>query len=151
MVVAPDGMVAPRSVKIAGAQAQSWIVTSGLKPGDQVMVAGTMKLMMAPEVFLLPPQAVTHGGEGDTVMVAGPDGKALPRPVKGKAQEQSWLVTAGLKTGDQVMVDGVPRMAVGIKVVKPVPWQPGPAGQPGQSAPSAAKPSAAPASTAAPN
>jgi membrane fusion protein (multidrug efflux system) len=146
MVVAPDGTVAPRPVKIAGAQEQSWIVTGGLKAGEQVMVEGAMKLMMAPEVFLLPPQAVTRGAQGDTVMVAGADGKAAPRPVKVKSEQGPDLVISeGLKTGDRVMVDGAPKMMMGMKVVKPVPWQPGRAAG---AALGAAKPAAAPASAA---
>lgn len=46
MVVAPDGSVGPRPVKIGGQQGNSWIVTDGLKAGEQVMVEGAMKLMM---------------------------------------------------------------------------------------------------------
>ena len=46
MVVAPDGTVAPRPVKIGGQRGSQWIVTDGLKPGEQVMVEGAMKLMV---------------------------------------------------------------------------------------------------------
>jgi len=45
-VVADDGSVAPRQVKIEGAQGNSWIVTDGLKPGEKVMVEGAMKLAL---------------------------------------------------------------------------------------------------------
>lgn len=50
LVVAPDGSVAPRPVKISGAQGHQWIVSDGLKPGEQVMVEGAMKLMMGAKV-----------------------------------------------------------------------------------------------------
>ena len=44
MVVAADGKVAPRAVKIGSAQGGQWLVLDGLKPGDQVMVDGFQKL-----------------------------------------------------------------------------------------------------------
>jgi membrane fusion protein (multidrug efflux system) len=44
MVVAPDGQVAPRPVKVGGAQGGEWVVLEGLKAGDQVMVDGFQKL-----------------------------------------------------------------------------------------------------------
>lgn len=50
MVVAPDGTVAPRPVKIGGQRGSQWIVTDGLKPGEQVMVEGAMKLMLGAKV-----------------------------------------------------------------------------------------------------
>ena len=36
MVVTEDGKVAPRPVKIRGAKGDQWIVTDGLKAGDEV-------------------------------------------------------------------------------------------------------------------
>lgn len=45
MVVAPDGTVGPRPIKIGGQKGAEWIVTDGLKAGEQVMVEGAMKLM----------------------------------------------------------------------------------------------------------
>ncbi|MDR0478283.1 MAG: efflux RND transporter periplasmic adaptor subunit [Burkholderiaceae bacterium] len=50
MVVNPDGTFAPRPVQIAGQQGGNWIVTGGLKPGEQVMVAGISKVMMGAKV-----------------------------------------------------------------------------------------------------
>ncbi len=44
MVVDPDGQVAPRPVKVGGAQGGEWVVLEGLKAGDQVMVDGFQKL-----------------------------------------------------------------------------------------------------------
>lgn len=50
MVVAPDGSVAPRPIKISGQQGSQWVVTEGLKPGEQVLVEGAMKLMTGAKV-----------------------------------------------------------------------------------------------------
>ncbi len=44
MVVAPDGKVAPRPVKIGSSVNGQWVVLDGLKAGEQVMVDGFQKL-----------------------------------------------------------------------------------------------------------
>jgi membrane fusion protein (multidrug efflux system) len=44
MVVAADGTVSPRPVKIGTAQGGDWVVLDGLKPGEMVMVDGFQKL-----------------------------------------------------------------------------------------------------------
>ncbi|MDR2334282.1 MAG: efflux RND transporter periplasmic adaptor subunit [Burkholderiaceae bacterium] len=46
MVVAEDGSVSPRPVQISQSQGTDWIVTSGLKPGEKVMVDGLVKVGM---------------------------------------------------------------------------------------------------------
>lgn len=94
--------------------------------------------------MLVPQQAVTRSGKADTVLVVGPDNHVAPRVVKlGPAQGSNWVVLDGLKTGEQVMVDGFQKLPRGKPgdpiVVQPVPWQP-------QGAPTAP---AAPASAAA--
>jgi membrane fusion protein (multidrug efflux system) len=44
MVVAADGMVAPRKIKVGDAQGSQWVVLEGLQAGEQVMVDGFQKL-----------------------------------------------------------------------------------------------------------
>lgn len=44
MVVAADGKVAPRTIKVGGSQGGQWVVLEGLQPGEQVMVDGFQKL-----------------------------------------------------------------------------------------------------------
>lgn len=44
MVVATDGKVAPRTIKIGNEQNGRWVVLDGLKAGEQVMVDGFQKL-----------------------------------------------------------------------------------------------------------
>lgn len=69
MVVAEDGSVAPRPVQINGSQGNSWIVTSGLKNGEKVMVDGLIKLGMgATKVTPVPWQA----GSGEAPAAAAP-------------------------------------------------------------------------------
>ena len=44
LVVGPDQQVATRPVTIAGSQGNRWVVLSGLKPGEQVVVDGFQKI-----------------------------------------------------------------------------------------------------------
>jgi membrane fusion protein (multidrug efflux system) len=44
MVVASDGQVSPRPVKVGASQAGQWVILEGLKPGEQVIVDGFQKL-----------------------------------------------------------------------------------------------------------
>ncbi len=121
-----------------------------LLPGLYVRVR--LEQARATNAMTLPQQAVTRTAQGDTVMVVSADGKVMPRPVKiGSAKGAQWVVLDGLKTGEQVMVDGFQKLQPGA-TVKPVPWQPpSAAGAPaaGASAPSAAASASAPAASAA--
>ena len=93
-----------------------------LLPGLYVRVR--LEEAQAQQAFVLPQQAVSRSAQGDTVMVVGADGKVAPRPVKvGTAQGGQWIVLDGLKTGEQVMVDGFQKLR-GPGPVKAVPWQP---------------------------
>ncbi len=75
--------------------------------------------------MLVPQQAVTRTGQGDTVMVVDAQGMVAPRPVKlGGARGTQWVVLGGLKQGEQVMVDGFQKMMNPKAPVKPVPWTP---------------------------
>jgi membrane fusion protein (multidrug efflux system) len=94
-----------------------------LLPGMYVRVQ--LEQAKAGNAILLPQQAVTRSGQGDSVMVVAPDGKVAPRPVKvGGAQNGSWVILDGLKPGEQVMVDGFQKLRPGAPV-KPVPWNEG--------------------------
>lgn len=103
----------------------------------QGQIAGAMRV---------PQQAVTRGPQGDSVLVVGADGQAQPRQVSiAGASGSDWLVTSGLKGGEQVIVEGFQKMRPGAPV-KPVPW----AGAAASAAPAAsAAAAAAPAASAA--
>lgn len=99
---------------------------------------------------LLPQQAVTRGPQGDSVLVVGEGGKPSPRPIKiGGSTGAQWIVTEGLKAGEQVIVEGFQKMRPGSPV-KAVPWS---ASAPAvaAAAASAAAPASAPASASASN
>jgi membrane fusion protein (multidrug efflux system) len=92
-----------------------------LLPGMYVRVR--LEQAQAEAGIVVPQQAVTRGSTGDTVQVVGADGKVAPRPVKiGSAVDGQWVVLDGLKTGEQVMVDGFQKLR-GNAPVKAVPWK----------------------------
>ena len=97
-------------------------------PGGQLLpglyVRVRLEQAQATNAITLPQQAVTRTAQGDTVMVVAPDGKVAPRTIKiGSAKGTQWVVLDGLKTGEQVMVDGFQKLQGGAPV-KAVPWQP---------------------------
>jgi membrane fusion protein (multidrug efflux system) len=95
--------------------------TGTLLPGLFVRVR--LEQAQASNAIRLPQQALTRSPQGDSVMVVGPDGKVTPRAVKvGAQQNGQWVILDGLKTGEQVMVDGFQKLRPGAPV-KPVPWQ----------------------------
>jgi membrane fusion protein (multidrug efflux system) len=111
--------------------------TGSLLPGLYVRVR--LEVAKADDAVLLPQQAVSRTGSGDTVMVVGADGKVSPRPVKlGGNQGSRWVVLEGLKAGDQVMVDGFQKLRPNI-TVKAVPAHAAAPASPAASAASAAK------------
>jgi membrane fusion protein (multidrug efflux system) len=92
-----------------------------LLPGQYVRVR--LSQAELPSGVLLPQQAVTRTGQGDTVLVVDADGKPTPRPVTlGGSQNNQWVILSGLQKGEQVIVDGFQKMMVPGMPVKPVPW-----------------------------
>jgi membrane fusion protein (multidrug efflux system) len=73
MVVAPDGKVTPRPVKVGAAKGDQWIVLEGLKTGEMVMVDGFQKLRGPAPVKPVPWQAA---GASATAAAS----QAAPRP-----------------------------------------------------------------------
>jgi membrane fusion protein (multidrug efflux system) len=114
-----------------------------LLPGLYVRVQ--VEQAQASNAIAVPQQAVTRGENGNTLTVVGEGGKLEKRQVKITAgQNNRWIVTEGLKAGEQVMVDGFQKLQMlppGTPV-KAVPWQP--PGQAPAPAASAAAPAAAP-------
>jgi len=85
--------------------------------------------------LLVPLRAVSRDERGNpTTMVVGPDGKLQIRQITApRTIGQNWLVTAGLRAGDKVVVEGAQNLRPGTPV-KAVPLQQGgpQAGQPAQ-------------------
>ncbi len=77
--------------------------------------------------LLVPQQAVSRDGAGKPqAFVVNANGVLEQRAlVTDRAIGDQWLVSSGLKEGDQLVVDGQQRAAVGVKV-KVLPWSPKP-------------------------
>lgn len=134
-VVLEDGTELPRAGKLlfsdVGVDPTSGQITlrAEVPNPDRILMPGQyvrVRLSQAelPSGILLPQQAVTRSGQGDTVLVVGADNKPMPRPVKvGAALGNQWVVLEGLKPGEQVVVDGFQKMMAPGTPVKPVPWK----------------------------
>ncbi|MGK6308662.1 efflux RND transporter periplasmic adaptor subunit [Variovorax sp. DT-64] len=119
-----------------------------LLPGLYVRVK--VEQAQATNAITVPQQAVTRTQQGDTLTVVDAEGKMHKRTVKiTAAQNNQWVVTEGLKAGEQVMVDGFQKLMMmppGAPV-KPVPWKapdPASAAAPAAPANAAAAPAAKP-------
>lgn len=73
--------------------------------------------------FLVPQAGLARGPKGEaTVLVVGADNKAVQRPVTAaRTFGADWVVTAGLKRGDRVIVQGTASVKPG-DTVRPVPY-----------------------------
>ncbi len=72
MVVAADGKVSPRKVKLGAARGGSWVVMEGLAAGEQVVVDGFQKISGRGSVKPVPWQPLAAGA------AAGPASAAAP-------------------------------------------------------------------------
>ncbi|HEY5296724.1 MAG TPA: efflux RND transporter periplasmic adaptor subunit [Verrucomicrobiae bacterium] len=72
----------------------------------------------------VPQRGVSYGANGEpTVMVVTPDNKVEVRPVTTSAAVgDQWIITSGLKTGEQIILSGFQKVQPGM-VVKPVPFE----------------------------
>ncbi|MDB5856956.1 MAG: efflux transporter periplasmic adaptor subunit, partial [Ramlibacter sp.] len=87
MVVAADGQVASRTVKLGGAQAGQWVILDGLKAGEKVMVDGFQKLRPGSPVKPVPWTASGTAATGpagtSAVPAARPASAAASQAAKG--------------------------------------------------------------------
>jgi len=103
-----------------------------LLPG--LFARGVLEQAVNSRAITVPQRGVSVGANGiASVMVVGATNNVEARVIKiGQAVGNKWIVTDGLKAGDQVIVEGLQKSQPGM-VVKPVPFNP--AG--GNSAPAA--------------
>jgi membrane fusion protein, multidrug efflux system len=111
-----------------------------LLPG--MYVRARVEQAVQENAIAVPQQAVQRQADKAIVMLVGPDRKVTPRPVKAEtAIGNRWIVSEGLKAGEQVIVEGFQKAQPGT-VVNAVAWKQA-------AAPSTAS-SASPAASAAP-
>jgi membrane fusion protein (multidrug efflux system) len=86
-----------------------------LRPG--MFVKATVSGSMRPNTLMVPQKAVQETANGHVVYVATPEGVAEIRPVMvGQWVGDNWIITQGLKAGENVIVDGFQRLAPGAPV-----------------------------------
>jgi membrane fusion protein (multidrug efflux system) len=70
------------------------------------------------KAILVSQASVSHDSKGNAVaMVVGADGKVQPRVLQTpRTIGNQWLVTSGLKAGDQLIVDGLQKIRPGVPV-----------------------------------
>lgn len=80
---------------------------SRLRAGEFARIALTGAIR--PGAIVVPQRAVLESPKGKYVYVVGADGNARPRPVEAGdwAAPDGWIINAGLKAGERVVVDGV--------------------------------------------
>lgn len=94
--------------------------TNELLPG--MFVRAVLQTGAREQSILVPQQAVTRNSKGEAVvMVVGEEGKFAPRVIQTtQTVGDKWLVSDGLKPGEQIIVEGLQRLRPGV-VIKPVP------------------------------
>ena len=93
-----------------------------LLPGMYVTLKADLGLQH--NVFLIPQQAVLRDTVGAYVMTVAGDGKVARKDVAATAMRQGdWVITQGLKAGDEVVVSGVQKVKEG-EPAKASPWHP---------------------------
>jgi membrane fusion protein (multidrug efflux system) len=119
-----------------------------LRPGQFARV--TLSGGVRPGAIAIPQRAVLEGPGTKIVLTVNAQGLVEPRPIQvGDWTGQDWIITGGLKAGDQVIIDGMVKAAPG-KPVKIAQLPPAGA-QPNQAPPEGGQPATAPqANTAAP-
>lgn len=97
-----------------------------LLPG--MFVRGTAVLGTQPGALAVPQRAVQRNPRGQAfVMIVGEDNKVEERIIEvSRAVGNRWLVDAGLKAGDRIIMDGLQRVRPGMQV-SPVPFEEAPA------------------------
>jgi len=112
------------TIRIAGAFENPGNV---LRPGQFARVR--IVIGNAKGAVLVPQRSVIEVQGTYQVAVVGADKKAQIRPVKvGDRVGSQWIVTDGLKAGEQVVVEGVQKARAGA-TVSPKPWTPPAEGQ----------------------
>jgi len=124
-----DGSVFPFTGKITFAnpsynpQTGTFLIRATVDNPEGVLrpnqyVRARLKGGKRPNAILVPQRAVQQSGQGHFVWLVDKAGKAELRPVTlGDWYEDSWFVTEGLRTGDQLVVDGGLRLSAGATVV----------------------------------
>ncbi|MEO8384030.1 MAG: efflux RND transporter periplasmic adaptor subunit [Betaproteobacteria bacterium] len=96
-----------------------------LLPGQFVR---TQLILGRRDAIVVPQSAVTQNDQGRFVWIVGPDSKAVRQKVEaGPWAGRDWVIDAGLKAGDKVIVDNLIKLRPGTLVRVEAPTTPAPA------------------------
>ncbi len=149
-VLPQEGRIAFRDVRIRPETGTALLRARFPNPEGRLRAGQFIRLTLTGATrtgaLLVPQSAVLQSPTGSNIYVVDREGKAEVRKVElGVWQKDRWLISNGLKAGDQVIVDGVQRVRAGLPV-KAAPWKPAvPTSESKAVEPSAAKPADAPA------
>jgi membrane fusion protein (multidrug efflux system) len=118
-------------------------------PGNQLRAGEFVRITLSGSTrsaaIVIPQRAVLEGPAGKFVYIVNTESKAEPRPVEvGAWVTDGWIINAGLKPGERVIVDGVMKIGPGAPVNVTEPTPPKADGKPADNKP-AEKPAAKPA------
>lgn len=86
-----------------------------LLPGQYVTVR--LPVAVEEDVIVVPQRAVQTSPQGQAVLLVGPDGKVVLRPVKTAGLAgPDWIIAEGLAGGERVIVEGVQKARPGMPV-----------------------------------
>jgi membrane fusion protein, multidrug efflux system len=86
-----------------------------LRAGEFVRIV--LQGAVRPGATVVPQRAVLEGPKGKFVYIVNAESKAVPNPVEvGDWNGDGWIINAGLKPGDRVIVDGVMKLGPGAPV-----------------------------------
>ncbi|MDQ9170116.1 efflux RND transporter periplasmic adaptor subunit [Oxalobacteraceae bacterium R-40] len=134
-LVMEDGSVYPQSGKLLFSdlnvdQSSGSVTLRAEFPNPQrfllpgMYVRARLEQAVSQNAILVPQQAVQRDPAGAVVMVVGADSKVRSRQVKtASVQGNNWVISEGLKSGEQVIVEGLQKVKPGAPV-KAVPWKP---------------------------
>ncbi len=96
-----------------------------LNPNNQILPGQFLKIRLTTgkqeNVYLVPQAAVIQNERGFMVWTIGADNKVIPTPLKmGTWLGKNWIVRAGLKPGDRVVVDQIIKIRPGAVVAPTV-------------------------------
>jgi membrane fusion protein, multidrug efflux system len=127
-IVLVDGSVFPHKGKITfaepsyNAQTGTFLIRASVENPNGVLrpnqyVRARIKGAVRPQAILIPQRAVQQDSKGQFVWVIGNENTAEKRPVVvGDWHEDQWFILEGLKSADQVVVDGGMMLQPGMKV-----------------------------------
>jgi membrane fusion protein (multidrug efflux system) len=123
-----DGSVYPYTGRMTfaepsyNAQTGTFLIRASVHNPDGILrpnqyVRARLKGAVRPKAILVPQRAVQQGPRGHFVWVVGKEGKVEQRPVVGGDWHgDEWFIFEGLRSGEQVVIDGALTLRPGVAV-----------------------------------